>query len=64
MDAEIVLAVHALVHHELQTHAGAFARLEDHRTDGRCRRSAPLHDFDIGRLTQLQGLVADIGKQE
>jgi hypothetical protein len=44
---KIVHAIHACVHHEAHRKCGLFARLEDHRTDGRIRRSAPLHDFDL-----------------
>ena len=60
VDAEVVFTAHIAVHHELHGQGRAVAGLEDHRTDGRGRRSASLHDLDIGRLGEAQGLVAHI----
>jgi hypothetical protein len=61
MDGEIMHAAHITVHHELHFDLGAVTRLKDHRTDGRSRRSAPLHDFNVRLLTEAQWLVTDIG---
>ena len=64
MDAEIVLTAHAAMHHELHIQSRAFARSEDHRTDGRHRRSAPLDYFDVGLFAEFQRLVAGVGQRE
>lgn len=64
VNAEIVHPAHIAMHHELHTYAGAFARLEDHRTDGRLRRSAPLRNFYVGLFLETQGLIAHIGQSK
>jgi hypothetical protein len=64
MHAEVVLAFHASVHHETHREGRLLARLEDHRTDGRDRRSAALDDFYEGFLAKAQGYVASIRQLE
>jgi len=61
---EIVHAAHGTVHHKLHREGCGLAGLEDHRTDGRCGRSAPLDDFDVWRFIEPEGLVAHIGQAE
>ena len=61
---EIVFAAHVTMHHELHGQRGLFTRIEDHRTDGRCRRSTSLNHFDIGLLGKTQWLIADVGYLE
>lgn len=55
MDCIIMGSIHPRMHHE---HAGfdrcTFTGLEDHRTDGQFRRSAPLQNFDIGLFLKPQ----------
>ena len=62
MNCKVMLPIHAFMHHE---RAGldrcTFAGLEDHRTDGQLRRSAPLHDFDIWLLFEPQRAIACVG---
>ena len=56
-----MLAAHVAMHQIFHGNHGAFAGLEDHRTDGWSRGSTPLEDFNIGRFRKLQRLIADIG---
>ena len=60
VDAEVMHPFHTLVHHELHGEVRALTGLEDHRTDGRDRRSTPLDDFDIRLLFKPQWLVPNI----
>lgn len=55
---------HIAVHHKLHRKGSTIARLKDHRTDGRGRRSATLQDFNIRSLYQPQGLVAGVLEHE
>jgi hypothetical protein len=49
MDCKIMWPIHPFVHCEgNRSNDRAFTGLENHRTDGQVRRSAPLHNFDIG----------------
>lgn len=57
-----MLAFHAGVHGELHGDGGGFAGFERHRTDGRDRRSTPLHDFDIRGFGKLKRSIANIGQ--
>ncbi len=62
MHSIIMRSTHPRVHHErARLDVGALARLQDHRTDGQCRRSAPLQDFNIRLLAETQDSIADIG---
>ena len=62
MNCEVVWSVHTLVHHELTgLNSGAFTGFESHRTDGELRRSAALHDFDVGLFLEAQGSIACVG---
>jgi hypothetical protein len=62
MHGVIVWAIHAGVHHEDSgLDRSAFAGIEDHRTDGQIRRSAPLQDFDVWFLLEAQHSVASVG---
>ena len=58
VDSKIVLAAHVAVHHELQGEGGRFAGIEDHRTDGRIRRSTSLHHFHVRHVGEAQLTVA------
>ena len=60
MDAEVMLAAHVAVHHELQNQAGALAGLEGHRTDDRSGRSTSLYDFDVGLLAEDERLITNV----
>ena len=51
---------HAGVHHEAHREGGLFTWLEDHRTDGRHRRSATLLDFDIRLFREVQELITGV----
>ena len=60
MHTEVMLAAHIAVHHELHRQRSLLTGIEDHRTDGRCRRSTPLDDFNVGFLREAQRLIADV----
>ena len=64
MDFEIMHPIHAGMHHELHVKGGSIAGLKHHRTDGRCGRSAPLHNFDVGGFIEAQDLVTHIHQRE
>ena len=61
MHTEIMLAAHIAMHHKLHRQRGLLTGIEDHRTDGRCRRSTSLHDFDVRLPLEGQWLIANIG---
>jgi len=62
MYPEIVHAFHTFVHHEAHRNGGLLARIKDHRTDGRYRRSAAFQNFYVWLFAELQRLIADIGQ--
>lgn len=64
MHSKIVHSFHAGVHHKAHRESSLFTWLEDHRTDGRHRRSAALLDFNIGLLCEAQYLITNIGQLE
>ncbi len=54
-------AAHVSVHVKNYRNLGAFAWLDDHRTDGRKGRSTALHNFNIGSIRNFQLLITDVG---
>src|SRR3989304_2846525 len=65
MQCEVVQAAHVYtVHHEPHRDSRALTRIENHRTDGRLRRSTSLPHFDIGTLREKEWLIADVGQLE
>ena len=46
MEAELVLAIHASVHHEAHLYGCLFTRIQGRRTDDCVRWSTPLDEFD------------------
>jgi hypothetical protein len=53
--------IHAFMHHkDTGLNSGAFAGLENHRTDGELWGSAPLQNFDIWRFFETQTTITCI----
>jgi hypothetical protein len=46
VQAEIMLPTHPTVHHVLHPYRSSLTWVEDHRTDGRIRRSTALRNFN------------------
>ncbi len=63
-DSEVVLAFHALMHHELHGEIGLLSWLQCRRTDDNSGRSAAVDDFSHGRIRDRQWFVADVGELE
>src|SRR5690349_10752298 len=62
MHAKVVRSGHAFMHHEdSRLDHSAFTWLQDHRTDGQFRRSAPLQHFDIWLLFEAQCTITAVG---
>ncbi len=59
-----MVTAHIPVHHELHADGCALPRFEDHRTDGRRRRSTALLDFDVRCFFESQIPGTGIGNQE
>jgi hypothetical protein len=62
VDREVMRTIHPFMHHKRAgLNERAFTGLENHRTDGQLRRSAPLQDFDVGGFLQAQGAIPGVG---
>ena len=60
VDAELMLPIHASVHHIVKHERGFCARFESRRTDDSFRRSATFYDFDLRFAEDLQRLISHI----
>ena len=59
-----MLSAHIAMHHKLHRKIRAFTGLENHRTDGRNRRSATFDDFNIRLLIEAEGFVSNVRNSE